>query len=372
MEIPARYEFVSQTSRRTVLEKDGVRIETVEHLLSAMYGLGITDALVEVEGEEIPAMDGSSLPFAEAFYENLVKQEGEIQPYRLMLPEKVEKDGRRVEAFPSDELTVSTAIRYQHPFIPSQFLELTITPETYLREIAPARTYAFEEEVEELRKRGLAAGGSLENALVISKNGYMNEPRFPDEPVRHKILDLLGDLALLGRPFVGRIMALAPGHEIHVEFVRKLAEEGAGGPVVELDEIKRLIPHRYPFLLVDRIIHMDEKRAVGIKQVTANEEFFQGHFPHYPVMPGVLIVEAIAQVGAVAFFKKFGGDGKMAFFAGIDEVRFKRQVKPGDTLVLHIRLLRKSSRMVKMEGKAVVQGQQVASGIFTAIIADIR
>jgi len=371
VDIPARYEFVAETNRRTVLERDGVRIETVEHILSALYGLGITDAIIEVEGEEIPAMDGSALPFAQAIYENRIESEGEVQPFQLMLPIGVEDEGRKVEAVPHANLTVATAIRYDHPFLPSQFIELTITPETYLEEIAPARTYAFVEEVEVLKEKGLAAGGSLENALVIGRDGYVNEPRFPDEPVRHKVLDLLGDLALLGRPFVGRIMAVAGGHSLHLEFVKKLAEEGAGGPVVELDEIKKLIPHRYPFLLVDRIIHMDDTRAVGIKQITANEEFFQGHFPHYAVMPGVLIVEAIAQVGAIAFFKKFGGEGKMAFFAGIDEVRFKRQVKPGDTLVLHIRLLRKGSRLVKMEGKALVEGELVASGIFTAIIADL-
>ncbi len=373
MDIPARYEFVAETSRRTVLEKDGVRIETVEHILSALYGLGITDAVIEVEGDEIPAMDGSALPFAQAFYENLMGWEEKVQPYELMLPIGVEDGGRKVEAVPHPHLTIAAAIRYDHPFLPSQFVELTITPETYLKEIAPARTYAFVEEVEGLKEKGLAAGGSLENALVIGRDGYVNEPRFPDEPVRHKVLDLLGDLALMeqGRPFVGRIMAVAAGHSLHIQFVKKLAEEGAGGPVVELDEIKKLIPHRYPFLLVDRLIHMDDTRAVGIKQITANEEFFQGHFPHYAVMPGVLIVEAIAQVGAIAFFKKFGGEGKMAFFAGIDEVRFKRQVKPGDTLVLHIRLLRKGSRLVKMEGKALVGDELVASGIFTAIIADL-
>ncbi len=371
VEIPARYEFVTETSRRTVLERDGVRIETVEHILSALYGLGITDAIIEVEGDEIPAMDGSALPFAQVLYENLMEWEEKVHPYKIMLPIGVEGDGRKVEATPHPQLTIAAAIRYDHPFLPSQFIELTITPDTYLREIAPARTYAFVEEVEELKGRGLAAGGSLENALVIGRDGYVNEPRFPDEPVRHKVLDLLGDLALLGRPFVGRITAVAAGHSLHLEFVKKLAEEGAGGPVVELDEIKKLIPHRYPFLLVDRIIHMDDSRAVGIKQITANEEFFQGHFPHYAVMPGVLIVEAIAQVGAIAFFKKFGGEGKMAFFAGIDEVRFKRQVKPGDTLILHIKLLRKGSRLVKMEGKALVNDETVASGIFTAIIADI-
>ncbi len=371
VEIPARYDFVAETSRRTVLERDGVRIETVEHILSALYGMGITDAVIEVEGDEIPAMDGSALPFAQALYENLMELEEKVHPFHLMLPTGVEDDGRKVEATPHPHLTIATAIRYEHPFLPSQFIEVSITPDTYLREIAPARTYAFVEEVEELKKKGLAAGGSLENALIIGRDGYVNEPRFPDEPVRHKVLDLLGDLALLGRPFTGRITAVAAGHALHVEFVKKLAEEGAGGPVVELDEIKKLIPHRYPFLLVDRIIHMDDTRAVGIKQITANEEFFQGHFPHYAVMPGVLIVEAIAQVGAIAFFKKFGGEGKMAFFAGIDEVRFKRQVKPGDTLILHIKLLRKGSRLVKMEGKALVEGELVASGIFTAIIAEV-
>ena len=371
VDIPAHHSFVVETSRRTALQKDGKRIDTVEHILSALYAMGITDAIVEVEGREIPALDGSALPFAQAFYENRKEMDKPIEPFHLMLPIKTDGEKGYVEAFPHEGLKISQALVYDHPFLPSQYMEIEITPETYLREIAPARTFAFQEEVEDLRKRGLAAGGTLENALIIGKTEYFNEPRFPDEPVRHKILDLIGDLALLGRPFEGYIRAVSSGHALHLQFVKKLSEEGAGGPVIDSDRIKELIPHRYPFLLVDRIIHVDEERAVGIKQITANEEFFQGHFPHYAVMPGVLIVEAIAQVGAIAFFHKFGVEGKMAFFAGIDEVRFRKQVKPGDTMILHIRLLKKSRRLVKMEGKAVVDGEVAASGIFTAIIADM-
>jgi len=370
VEIPARYDFVAETERRTVLEKDGARIETVEHILSAIYGMGVTDIIVEVEGDEVPAMDGSALPFAREIYENRRQTDWEVQPFTLMLPLRLEEGDRRIEASPHSGLAISAAIRYDHPFIPSQFMEVEITPQSYLDQIAPARTFAFIEEVEKLKERGLASGGTLENALLIGPDGYVNEPRFPDEPIRHKILDLLGDLALLGRPLEGRLEAIATGHSFHLAFVKKLAEEGAGGPVVEIDEIKQYIPHRYPFLLVDRIVHMDENRAVGIKQITANEEFFQGHFPHYAVMPGVLIVEAIAQVGAIAFFRQFGAEGKMAFFAGIDEVRFKRQVKPGDTLILHVRMLRRGSRLVKMEGKALVNDELAASGIFTAIIVE--
>lgn len=369
--IPAHHRYIIETERRTVLEKDGKRVETVEHVLSALYAMGITDAILEIDGDEVPAMDGSALTFAEAIYENRKELDGEIDTFKLMLPISHEEGRGRVEAEPHDGLRISAALLYEHPFMPSQYFELEITPESYLKEIAPARTFAFQEEVEELRRRGMAAGGTLENALIIGKTGYFNEPRFPDEPVRHKILDLIGDLSLLGKPFEGKIKAVASGHTLHAGFVRKLSQEGAGGPVIDSDRIKQLIPHRYPFLLVDRIIHVDDERAVGIKQITANEEFFQGHFPHYAVMPGVLIVEAIAQVGAIAFFQKFGGEGKMAFFAGIDDVRFRRQVKPGDTMVLHIKLLKKSRRLVKMEGKALVNGEVAASGIFTAIIADM-
>ncbi len=368
--IPATYEYVVSTERRVVLEKDGVRVETVEHVLSALNGMGITDALLEVEGDEVPIMDGSAYTFAKAIKEVGYRELGSYEHAGILNRLELSETKARIHAEPSDKLEVAYAIVYEHSFLPSQFKLMTVEPETYLNFIAPARTFVFEEELEEIYQKGLAKGGSLENALVITKDGYANEPRFPDEPVRHKILDLIGDIALLGRKFIGRISCIGGGHNLHVKFVKHLYEHGWFGPTLDIEHIKELIPHRYPFLLVDRIVHLDESRAVGIKAITYNEQHFHGHFPNFAVMPGVLVLEAIAQVGAIMFFyHNKDRRESIPLFAGLDEVKFRRPVRPGELLYLEVKVLRPGKRFIRMEGRAYTEEGIVAQGIFTAVVS---
>ena len=363
--IPALYENVCDTVRNTTLCSGDARVMTVEHLLSALYGLRVVGAEIEVSGPEIPVLDGSALEFAEALYETSEETEGKA--YALKMPLSL-KEGAEIRGFPSETLRVSYALEYGAPVRYSAFIDLEVTPETYLKEIAPARTFAFEEEVKELLSEGLARGGSLDNALILTGEGPRNE-RIPDEAVRHKVLDFLGDLALCGRFIDGHYVVFRGGHSSHTAFARRLAEEGIWGDSMDVKDILSLLPHRYPFLLVDRIIHMDERRIVGIKNVTFNEDFFNGHFPDDPIMPGVLQIEALAQVAGVGLAHKLREMGKgdvLPLFAGIENVRFRRVVRPGDTLVLEATLLRFGGRLAKARGRAFVDGDLTAEAVMIA------
>ncbi len=364
--VPALYENVCDTTRNTSLCAGEVRIMTVEHLLSALYGLRVVGAEIEVSGPEVPALDGSALEFATAIYEE--SEEAEGHRYVLKLPVEYSEGGAEIRGMPYDGLRVSYAIEYSSPVRYSAFIDVEITPETYLKEIAPARTFAFEEEVKDLIAKGLARGGSLNNALILTEDGPKNE-RVPDEAVRHKVLDFLGDLALTGKRIDGHYVVFRGGHSAHTSFARKLYEEGIWGRGMDVKEILSLLPHRYPFLLVDRIIHMDDRRIVGVKNVTFNEDFFNGHFPEDPIMPGVLQVEALAQVAGVGLAHKLREMGKgdvLPLFAGIENVRFRRVVRPGDTLILEATLLRFGGRLAKARGRAFVDGDLTAEAVMIA------
>ena len=364
--VPALYENVCDTTRNTSLCAGEVRIMTVEHLLSALYGLRVVGAEIEVSGPEVPALDGSALEFATAIYEESEESEG--HRYVLKLPVEYSEGGAEIRGMPYDGLRVSYAIEYSSPVRYSAFIDVEITPETYLKEIAPARTFAFEEEVKDLIAKGLARGGSLNNALILTEDGPKNE-RVPDEAVRHKVLDFLGDLALTGKRIDGHYVVFRGGHSAHTSFARKLYEEGIWGRGMDVKEILSLLPHRYPFLLVDRIIHMDDRRIVGVKNVTFNEDFFNGHFPEDPIMPGVLQVEALAQVAGVGLAHKLREMGKgdvLPLFAGIENVRFRRVVRPGDTLILEATLLRFGGRLAKARGRAFVDGDLTAEAVMIA------
>ena len=375
VKIEAHYSRVLSTTRGTTLGYREVKIHTVEHILSALWGMGIDNIVIEVEGDEFPAFDGSSAPYVDYLIEaGIVEQDARRKYVEIKRPVLYRgEDGVNIFLYPSDTLEISFGISYEnHPVISSQYATFNITPETYKKEIAPARTYILEEEIEKVRKMGLAKGGSLSNAVVIKKDGVLAEGglRFFDEPVRHKILDFIGDMALLGKRFKGKIVAERSGHRHHVEFV-KLVDEQFGGEKLSIHDILKIMPHRFPFLLVDRIEYLGEDRVVGIKNVTYNEPFFQGHFPTDPVMPGVLIIEAMAQVGGFMLLHKVKDkENKLLYFSAIDKARFKKPVRPGDVIEFELTLLRFGGRVAKMKGVARVEGKIVAEAELVATLVE--
>ncbi len=375
VEIPARVDFVSSVTRGTDLTKDGKTVRTVEHLLSALAGMQVYNAVIEVEGPEVPALDGSALPFARAIEKTGLTEQGkEARIWRLSRSCFRTYRGARIAAHPDDRLRISFAVDYQDDVIGRQFLGLEVTPETYIKEIAPAKTYVYERDVEELLKMGYSRGGSLENAIVFTDEGIKNPEimSFRDEPVRHKILDLLGDLALLGTGYLQFfVFAERTGHKHHIEFIKELKSCVVYGRELNIDEILKYIPHRYPFLLIDRVVSLEDERVIAVKNVTYNEPFFVGHFPVEPVMPGVLIVEAIAQAGGFLLLTHIENrEDRLVFFAGIDGARFRRPVKPGDRLEIEAILIRKRGSMVKFKGFARVDGQIVAEAELMASIVE--
>ncbi|MDI6794826.1 MAG: bifunctional UDP-3-O-[3-hydroxymyristoyl] N-acetylglucosamine deacetylase/3-hydroxyacyl-ACP dehydratase [bacterium] len=358
--VKASLENVSSSTREISLKTAGVEIRTVEHVLAALSGLGIDNCEVELDGPEPPVGDGSSLFLVELLKASSISTQE--KPRHLLKPKKpiwiVDQD-REITLLPDDKLTITCMIDFTHPAVGSQAASFTLTPETFVNEIAPARTFGFLEEVETLKQQGLARGGSLENVIVIGPERILNDSlRFDNELVRHKILDLMGDLSLLGTPFYGRITAIKPGHSLNVKMARKIAEEAKVPPLTgELDvtAIQEILPHRYPFLLVDKIIELKPgSRVVGIKNVTINEEFFNGHFPGHPIMPGVLVVEALAQTCGVLLLSDVENRGKLVYFAGIDKVKFRRPVLPGDQLRLEGEPIKIRQRTGKMFGRAYV------------------
>jgi len=373
VKINASIRYAESKQGNTSLKKDGEKVQTVEHLLAALYGMGVDNCICETEGDEVPALDGSATGFVD-----IIKDAGIIQLDRERKTKNIRtpvacKDGEReIFALPYRNLHVSFHIDYDSPYPPPQYRSFTITPEVFEKEIAPARTFCFYSWIEEIRKKGLGKGGSLDNVLVIGDNGLINQTplRFPDEFVRHKILDLVGDLSLLGCYINANILAYKSGHAANINFIRHLKTQ-LEVAVFDTREVERIIPHRYPFLLVDRIIELTEERVVGIKNVTINEPFFQGHFPGHPIMPGVLIVESMAQVGGFLMLKKVDHPGdKVVYFLKIDKVKFRRPVVPGDTLRNELKLIKYKEGLCVMEGKAYVDDVVVCEGEFTAKVVE--
>lgn len=365
----------SDSMRYSYIERDGVKVATIEHLLAAVSGMAIDNLYVEVDAEELPGCDGSSRDFVQAISAAGIKeQEASRQYFVIKEPIFVEENGASLIGLPDTGFSISYTLDYSHPRIGSDFFQFAAAPESFAADIAPARTFCLAEEVEALHKAGLGKGSSYETALVVGPEGVIgNTMRFKDEFVRHKVLDLMGDLFLLGQPIRGRIIALKSGHSLNLRFVRKLAQGRqelrereaqqplAFGEQLDITQIMQILPHRQPFLLVDRILHMElGKRAVGIKNVTMNEYFFEGHFPGKPVMPGVLIIEAMAQVGGVMMLAQEENRGKIAYFLSINNAKFRKMVVPGDQIVFEVTAGKMKSRMGQVHGTATVDGKLAA------------
>lgn len=375
---------VTKRARRTSLRNGTASIETVEHCMAALHGLGIDNIEVDLQGQELPGGDGSSQFFVEALHDaGIVQQPGEVRPLIITETVRVTEDDAELVAIPGnpDELNILYDLEYDHGPIRRQIFALKISPETFCSELAPARTFIFEQEAEQLRAAGYGRHLTHEDVVVIGDNGVVgNQFRYENECVRHKILDLVGDLYLAGRCLRGKIIARKSGHALNHELVRKLLEalelhERSSllgrEPVLDIRRIQRVLPHRYPFLLVDRVLEIDgDRRAVGLKNVSANEEFFQGHYPGLPIMPGVLIIEAMAQLGGLLLSQKLEHTGKVAVLLAMDQVKFRRPVVPGDQLILEARTVRVRSRTGHVQCSARVGDQPVAQAEIKFMLVD--
>lgn len=380
-----------QRPRRTALARGEVEVHTTEHLLAALWAANVDNVEVRINRPELPGMDGSALAFHEAVREAGIQGQGRrARELRLRAPVAVHRGGASVTASPIDEgLKVAYSLDFRSTGLPSaqrlgsQFLELLVDEDVFLKEIAPARTFVLREEIEALRREGLGRGANSQNTVVFGEDGVIDgELRFPDECVRHKLLDLIGDLSLLGRRFHGHVVASRSGHTLNAELARRILDEAAREGEVQdilaeartgLDsrQIERLLPHRYPFLLVDRIVSIEgDKRAVGLKNVTYNEEFFRGHFPDRPLMPGVLQVEAMAQLAGVLLLKNPENIHKLALLMSLDRVKFRRTVVPGDQLVLEAELRRQRKNTAEVETRALVNGEVACEGRMRYMLVD--
>jgi len=413
--ISAIADNVVETSRGTTLEENGVQIHTIEHVLASLVGLELDNILMEFTGPEAPILDGSATKYVEALKSvGFVEQDEEKNYY--VIKERIvfrdEKHNIELVAYPDDHFSVDVMVDYNSKVLGHQYASYHPSHD-FENEIAPARTFVFFHELEILLKHNLIKGGDLQNAIVIMENevsqdeldrmaDLFNKPhvkvkegilnnvdlRFSNEPARHKLLDVLGDLALVGQPIKGKIVASRPGHYANTQLAKIIKEtikkelsriavphyDPNKPPVYNINDIKGLLPHRYPFLLIDKIIHMDEKVVIGVKNVTMNENFFMGHFPTQPIMPGVLQVEAMAQVGGIlALSKVEDPENYQTLFLKIDKVKFKKMVIPGDTIIFRLELLAPIRRgLVNMFGQAFVGNELVMEGELMAQVSKVQ
>jgi len=413
--IPALIDYVVDCNRGTTLQKDDADIHTVEHVLAAIAGLEIDNLDIEITNNEPPVGDGSALPFVKAL-QNAGFEDQNVPRHYLTIEETVSfKDVKRdtqIVALPLNDYRITVMIDFQNPALGSQHSGLFSLEDEFVTEFAPARTFCFLQELEMLYDQGLIRGSSIDSALVIvdeaisheeierlkskmglngniklGKTGILNDTklRFKNEPCRHKVLDLLGDMSLVGVPIKAQILAARSGHDANIEFAkvlrklyekqkltRKYQEIPKSGLVFDINAIEKIMPHRYPFLLVDKVIDFElGKKIVGVKNVTRNEEFFQGHFPGHPIMPGVLIIEAMAQVGGILLLNEVDNpETKLVFFTGINNAKFKNPVYPGDQLIFELKTVNKRRNIYKMRGEAFVEGKLVCEAELSAAIVN--
>ncbi len=348
------------------------RVYYVEHLLSALYGAGVDDVIIEIEGDEIPFFDGSSRVFVEEIERaGIIENEEELKYYEIKRPFKMNFENSSISILPYDKLEITYKFtrkpfdKYEYTFVFSE--------ENYKKEIAPSKTFITYEEAVFLKERGYYRGGDENLALIYKDGEPVNKEiqSFEDEPARHKILDVIGDLSLRGKRFKGRFIFEGTGHKDHLRFLPFLEAYSGYGEEMDIEKIRRVIPHDYPFLFVDKILSLEEERIVGIKNVTYNESFFVGHFPEMKVMPGVLIIEAMAQTGGFLLLNRIKDKTKkIILFTSIEDARFRNPVYPGDTLYFVLNLLRFKGKICKMKGYAVKEDKIVCEAVLTAAIKE--
>ncbi len=376
--IPALYDAVSAVERRTALAANGAEVHTVEHLLAAVVALELDDLTVEITGPEPPILDGSFAPYLAALREaGPVEQAGGVADEFIVRDAFTITEGDATYLVgPNPRFQLSTTIEFPHPVIGRQSLSLTVDEASFDAQLARARTFGFLQEVEALRAKGLITAASTENAIVLDADGVVGTTlRWPDEFVRHKAADVIGDLALVGGRIRAHVVATRPSHRGNVAVGRAIRQRAlrGGGPVMDVRQIVDVMPHRYPFLLVDRILEMQGRRIVALKNVTINEPFFQGHFPGHPVMPGVLIIEAMAQAGGLLLMSLVNAEdhaSKVVYFMSLDQVKFRRPVVPGDQLRFELEMLKFGGKTCRMKGVATVDGNVVAEAEMMAAVVD--
>ena len=408
--VEADVDYVVDLSRGTTIEKNGARINTVEHTLAALSGLEIDNVIIQLDGPEPPIMDGSSKMFVDALSDIGIIEQNALRNY-FVVPENItyKDDSRNVEiaALPLDDYRVTVMVDYNSPVLGSQHASITDIKQ-FPKEIAACRTFCFLHELEMLKANNLIKGGDLNNAIVIvdrvvnddelehlaklfnkqkvevKKEGILNnvELRYNNEPARHKLLDVIGDLTLVGRPLKAQILAARPGHAANVAFAKKLKKamkdtktsvpfyDPSATPVYDVKQVYKILPHSHPFKLIDKIIHLESTLVVGVKNVTINEGFFQGHFADNPVFPGVYQIEGMAQTGGILALSTVDDpENYWAYFLGIESCRFKKMILPGDTIIYKCELLAPIKRgIIKMQGQAFVAGQLACEAIMTASI----
>jgi len=406
-EIEARIDNVSETTRSTTLSKGNIKVHTIEHLMATFAGFNIDNIIVELDANEPPIGDGSA-----RIYSQLVEQAGVVpqnvgaQSYVVQTPFEFQMGDTLMSVFPNDKLKITcTSADKQGRF--TQFFSTEITPETYKTEIAQARTFCFYEEIEYLIKNGLIKGGSLENAIVIRDDAVLTtEPlRYPEEFVRHKILDILGDVALIGKRLQAHIIAVRPSHTANCELARRIVSQITkaqvamqtftpppqqeqkrsepqpssqqpavtkieDGATLDNIQVMNTLPHRYPFLMIDKVVQIKGNTIRAIKNVTINEPYFQGHFPNHPIMPGVLQLEAIAQVSGILMLRQAEFAGKIAYFMSAENVKWRKPVRPGDTIVIDIELVKVRGKIGKAKGVCSVDGEVVSEADVTFMLID--
>ena len=408
--IKADVDNVIEVERGTTISENNGKVSTIEHLLAALVGLQIDNILIQIDGPEVPIMDGSSIEFVKCLEKCKIREQDAVRKY-LEIPNSIsykdEKNNVEIAAYPFDDFRVTVMVDYNSQVLGSQHHTLNKV-DNFKKDIAKSRTFCFLHEVEELFKQDLIKGGDLNNAIVIvdkvlnnnklreiskmigkkdikiKKEGILNNTklRYNNEPARHKLLDVIGDLALVGQPIKGHIIGARPGHKANIEFAKKLKSLSSKNkliapkyninkkPIYNINQIKNILKHRHPFLFVDKIIHIDEMQIIGIKNVTNNENFFEGHFPDNPIMPGVIQVEALAQVGGILVMNSIENSEKyIPYLVGIENFRFRKMVLPGDTLILKSTFISPIKRgIAKMKSEAFVGDELVSEGIMTATI----
>lgn len=375
--IPAIVDNVQKVERATTLAVGSVKVHTVEHVISALAGMGVDNAIIEMDANEPPIGDGSAAPFVECIKKAGIEEQDQLSSvFEVREPIHIEVgDGSLISIVPDKQFRIScTQVGPEGRM--TQYFSTEINPETYQKEIAPARTFVFYEDVEPLLEKGLIKGGSLENAVVVRDDSVLSkEPlRFEEEFARHKILDVIGDLMLSGKRIMGHVICVKPGHGPNTEMARRLKKEfkqmiamtppvniPTGEGTLDINEIMQILPHRYPFLMLDRIVKFEgDSKCTGVKSVTINEPFFPGHFPGHPVMPGVLQLEAMAQLASIMLLRKPENQGKIGYFMSADKVKFRKPVMPGDTLFIEGETIKIRSSIGQAKCRCVVNDEVVS------------